>query len=142
MSSEQNKMIVRRALEEPWQGKLDVVDELVTPDYVGHDPANPKPLRGPEDVKEFISTYREAFPDARITVEQQFADADMVATRWTARGTHEGELMGFPPSGRRVTVSGLTISRFKDGKIAEEYQNWDVFGLMQQIGAVHAVALA
>jgi steroid delta-isomerase-like uncharacterized protein len=136
MSSEQNKAIVRRILEEPWKGNLGVVDELVASDYVGHDPASPEPLRGPEGVKEFIATYRTAFPNARITVEQQLAEGDMVATRWSARGTHDGELMGIQPTGKQVTVSGLTISRLFGGKIVEEYQNWDALGLLQQLDAV------
>jgi steroid delta-isomerase-like uncharacterized protein len=142
MSSEQNKAIVRRAFEEPWKGNLDVVDELTASDYIGHDPANPEPLRGPEGVKEFISTYLAAFPDARITVEQQLAEGDLVATRWSARGTHEGELMGISPTGKQVTVSGLAISRLEDGKIVEEFQNWDTLGMMQQLGAVPALAYA
>jgi steroid delta-isomerase-like uncharacterized protein len=142
MSSEQNKMIVRRAVEEPWKGNLDVVDELTAPDYIGHDPANPEPLRGPEGVKEFISSYRAAFPDARLTVEQQLAEGDLVATRWSGRGTHEGELMGIQPTGKQVTVSGLTISRLKGGKIVEEFQNWDNFGMMQQLGAIPELAHA
>jgi steroid delta-isomerase-like uncharacterized protein len=141
MSSDQNKTIVRRALEEPWKGNLDVVDELIARDYVGHDPANPEPLRGPAGVKEFISTYRSAYPDARVTVEQQLAEGDMVATRWTGRGTHEGDLLGVAPTGKRVTITGITFSRLKDGKIVEEFQNWDTFGMMQQLGAVHAAAL-
>jgi steroid delta-isomerase-like uncharacterized protein len=142
MSSEQNKNIVRRVLEEPWRGNLDVVEEFTSRDYIGHDPANPKPLQGPQGVKEFVSTYRAAFPDAQITVEQQLAEGDLVATRWTGRGTHEGELLGIPPTGKQVTVSGLTISRVADGKIVEEFQNWDNYGLMQQLGAVPAGALA
>jgi steroid delta-isomerase-like uncharacterized protein len=140
MTSEQNKTIVRRAFEEPWKGNLDVIDELIATQYIGHDPANPEPLRGPAGVKEFISTYRAAFPDARITVEQQLAEGDLVATRWTGRGTHEGELMGISPTGKRVTVSGLTISRLEGGKIVEEFQNWDTFGMMQQLEAVPALA--
>jgi steroid delta-isomerase-like uncharacterized protein len=142
MSSEQNKAIVRRAFEEPWKGSLAVVDELVASDYIGHDPATPEPLRGPEGVKEFISTYRAAFPDARITVEQQLAEGDLVATRWSGRGTHEGELMGIEPTGKQVTVSGLTISRLEGGKIVEEFLNWDTFGMMQQLDAVPALAHA
>jgi steroid delta-isomerase-like uncharacterized protein len=140
MTSGQNKAIVRRAFEEPWKGNLDVIDELIATQYIGHDPANPEPLRGPAGVKEFISTYRAAFPDARITVEQQLAEGDLVATRWTGRGTHEGELMGISPTGKRVTVSGLTISRLEDDKIVEEFQNWDTFGMMQQLEAVPALA--
>ena len=142
MSSEQNKAIVRRAFEEPWKGDLDVVDELVASDYIGHDPADPEPLRGPEGVKEFISTYRAAFPDARITVEQQLAEGDLVATRWSGRGTHEGELMGIEPTDKQVTVTGLTISRLEGGKIVEEFLNWDTFGMMQQLDAVPALAHA
>jgi steroid delta-isomerase-like uncharacterized protein len=142
MSSDQNKTIVRRALEEPWTGNLNVIDELIARDYVGHDPANPEPLRGPAGVKEFVSTYRSAYPDARVTVEQQLAEGDMVATRWTGRGTHEGDLLGVAPTGKRVTITGITFSRLKDGKIVEEFQNWDTFGMMQQLGVVHAAALA
>jgi steroid delta-isomerase-like uncharacterized protein len=142
MSSEQNKAIVRRLFEEPWKGNLNVVDELTASDYVGHDPANPEPLRGPEGVKEFISTYRAAFPDARITVEQQLAEGDLVATRWIGRGTHQGELMGIQPTGKQVTVSGLTISRLVGGKVVEEFQNWDTFGMMQQLDAIPALTHA
>ncbi len=142
MSSEQNKQIVRRVVEEPWKGDLAVIDEFVASDYIGHDPANPEPLRGPEGVKGFISTYMASFPDARITVEQQLAEGDFVTTRWTGRGTHEGELMGIEPTGKQVTVSGLTISRLEGGKIVEEYQNWDTFGMMQQLGAVPVPAHA
>jgi steroid delta-isomerase-like uncharacterized protein len=142
MSSQENKAIVRRALEEPWEGSLKVVDELIASAYIGHDPANPEPTRGPQGVKEFISVYRAAFPDARITVEKQLAEGDQVATRWIGRGTHKGELMGIPPTGKQVTVSGLTISRLEGGKIVEEFQNWDNFGMMQQLGAVPELAHA
>jgi steroid delta-isomerase-like uncharacterized protein len=142
LASEQNKKIVRRVFEEPWTGNLAVVDEFVARDYIGRDPANPEPVRGPEGVKEFISTYRAAFPDAQITVEQQLAEGDLVATRWRGRGTHEGELMGIEPTGKQVTVSGLTISRLEAGKIVEEFQNWDTFGMMQQLGAIPALAHA
>jgi steroid delta-isomerase-like uncharacterized protein len=140
MSSDQNKNIVRRAFEEPWKGNLEVVDELYASNYVGHDPSMPDPLRGPEGVKDFISTYRAAFPDARITVEQQLAEGDLVATRWTGRGTHEGELMGITPTGKQVTVSGLTITRLEGDKIVEAFLNWDTFGMMQQLDAVPALA--
>jgi steroid delta-isomerase-like uncharacterized protein len=142
MSSEQNKTIVRRAFEEPWKGSLEIVDELYASNYVGHDPSMPEPLRGPKGVKEFISTYRAAFPDARITVEQQLAEGGLVATRWIGRGTHKGELMGIQPTGKQVTISGLTISRLVDGKVVEEFQNWDTLGMMQQLDAIPALAHA
>lgn len=140
MSSDQNKTIVRRLFEEPWKGNLEVVDELTAADYIGHDPALPGPVRGPAGVKEFISTYLVAFPDARITVEDQLAEGDLVATHWSARGTHEGELMDLEPTGREVTVTGLTMSRLEDGKVVEEFQNWDFAGLMRQVEGAPARA--
>jgi steroid delta-isomerase-like uncharacterized protein len=141
MSSENtNKTIVRRFVEESWNGKSDVVDELTAGHYVGHDPANPEPVRGPEGVKTFISTYRAAFPDLRITIEDQLAQDDLVATRWTSRGTQKGELMGIEPTGKQVTVSGVTISRLADGKLIEEFYNWDTYGLMQQLDAIPVMA--
>ena len=142
MSSEQNKAIVRRLFEEPWKGNLKVVDELIDRKYVGYDPSNPEPLRGPDGFKEFVSAYREAYPDVRITVNDQIAEGDKVATRWTGRGKHDGELMGIGPTGKQVTVSGLTLSRLANGKVIEEYTNWDTFGMMQQLGAVPELAHA
>jgi predicted ester cyclase len=142
MSSEQNKAIVRRLFEEPWKGNLSVVDELAASEYIGHDPALPEPLRGPEGIKEFVSTYLVAFPDARIQVEEQLAEGELVATRWSARGTHEGELMDIEPTGKEVTVTGLTISRLEGGKVVEEFQNWDFSGMLRQIEAAPALARA
>src|SRR5205823_5813759 len=142
MSSDQNKAIVRRLLEEPWKGDLRVVDELIDRNYVGYDPSVPEPLRGPDGFKENISTYRSAYSDARITVDEQIAEGDKVASRWTGRGTHDGDLMGVAPTGKQVTVSGLTLSRLANGKVVEEYTNWDTFGMMQQLGAVPGLAHA
>ena len=136
MSSEQNKTIVRRLLEEPWTGNLKVVDELIDRNYVGYDPSIPEPRRGPDGFKENVSTYREAYSDARITVDEQIAEGDRVATRWTGRGKHDGGLMGVAPTGKQVKVSGLTLSRLANGKVIEEYTNWDTFGMMQQLGIV------
>jgi predicted ester cyclase len=142
MSSEQNKAIVRRLLEEPWKGDLRVVDELIDRTYVGYDPSTPEPLRGPDGFKENVATYRAAYSDARITVDDQIAEGDKVATRWTGRGKHDGDLMGIAPTGKQVTVSGLTLSRLANGKVIEEYTNWDTFGMMQQLGAVPELAHA
>ena len=142
MSSEQNKTIVRRLLEEPWKGDLGVVDELIDRNYVGHDPSIPEPLRGPDGFKENVSTYREAYSDAQITVDEQIAEGDKVATRWTARGKHDGDLMGVASTGKHVKVSGLTLSRLANGKVIEDYTNWDTFGMMQQLGIVPELARA
>ncbi len=137
MMSEENKEKVRRFLQEAFnEGNLGVVDEIFASDYVLHDPANPEEIRGLEGIKQFVQMYRSAFPDTHITVEDQIAEGDEVVTRWTGRGTHQGELFGVAPSGNQVELSGITISRFEGGKIAEDWTNSDTLGLMQQIGAV------
>ena len=139
MSSDANKDVVRRLATEPWEGNMAVIDEVVAPNYVGHDPSQPE-VRGADGVRQFITTYLSAFPDGRLTVDDQLAEGDLVATRWTGRGTHEGELLGIPPSGKQVTVSGITISRVENGKVVEEWQNWDTLGMLQQLGVVPEMA--
>jgi len=136
--SEENKAIARRALEEivSAEGNLDVADDIIAPNYVGHDPVSPEDVRGPEGVKEFASMYHNAFPDVQLSVEQQLAEGDWVATRWVANGTHLGELMGIAPTGNRVTVAGTSIVRIVDGKIEETWDNYDALGIMQQMGAI------
>lgn len=135
------KAISRRLLEEAFtQGRLEIVDEIVAAGYVAHDPASPEPVRGPDGLKAFITVYREAFPDLRATVEEQIAEGDKVLTRWSARGTHEGELLGIPPTGKQSTVTGMTLDRFEGGKIVESWDNWDTLGMLQQLGVVPAMA--
>jgi steroid delta-isomerase-like uncharacterized protein len=139
VSADTNKEIVRRLVVEPWEGNFDVIEELVAPNYVGHDPAQPD-MQGPQGIKEFITGYLTGFPDGRITIDEQLAEGDLVATRWTGRGTHQGELMGIPPTGKQVTVSGITISHVKNGKVVEEWSNWDTLGMLQQLGVVPEMA--
>jgi steroid delta-isomerase-like uncharacterized protein len=83
-----------------------------------------------------VNLYHGAFPDAQITVEDQIAEGDKVITRWTGRGTYQGEFTGVPPSGNRVETAGMTIDRFSGGKIAETWTIYDALGMMQQIGAI------
>jgi steroid delta-isomerase-like uncharacterized protein len=135
--SEENKEKARRFLEEAFnEGNFGVVDEMVASEYVLHDPASPEEIRGPEGIKRFVQMYRSAFPDTHITVEDLIAEGDEVVTRWRGRGTHQGELFGIAPSGNQVEVTGITISRFEGGKIAEDWTSYDVLGMMQQIGAI------
>ena len=139
--SEQNKALSRRVAEEMFAGvNLDIAEELVTPDFVGHDVASPEPVRGPEGLKEQAKGYRDAFPDLQIKIEDQIAEGDKVVSRWTATGTHNGDLFGIAPTGKQTTVTGITIDRFSGGKIAESWDNWDALGLMQQLGAIPAMA--
>jgi steroid delta-isomerase-like uncharacterized protein len=136
--SEANKQAARRLFEEGFnQGNVAVADEIFAADAVDHDPSNPFPdEHGPEGAKKAVAMYREAFPDLRITVEQQIADGDFVVTRWTSAGTHEGDLMGIPSTGIHGTSSGITMDRFENGMIAETWTHWDTLGLMQQLGAI------
>lgn len=137
--SEQNKAVARRLFEEViGRDNLDLVEEIFTADYQDHDPANDEDTRGHEGIKQEVGMYKSAFPDLRFTLEDQLADGDLVATRWTNEGTHQGELRGVAPSGNQVGISGITIHRFADGKIQEGWWNWDTIGLMRQIGAIPA----
>src|SRR5919199_1295411 len=109
MSTEVNKRISWRLQEEVFgQGKLELVDELLAPDYVSHAPGDPELSRGPQDIKELVRAYHSAFPDIDFAVEKQVAEGDTVVSRWTARGTHRGEFMGVAPSGRMMEVSGMS----------------------------------
>jgi steroid delta-isomerase-like uncharacterized protein len=136
------KEIARRVLEGPWQGKLDEVLELVGDDYVGHVPGVPEPIRGKDGFREFASSYLAGFPDGTITIDDQIAEGEFVATRWTGRGTNTGELMGMPPTGKQVIVEGITYSRIADSKAREAWLIWDTLSMMQQLGAVPEAAPA
>ncbi len=133
MSVEENKAIFRRIVEEGFnKGNLAIVDELVATDHVNHTDN----VRGPEEYKQFITVYRTAFPDLHMTVEDQIAEGDKVVNRWTSRGTHKGDLMGIPPTGKQTTVTGMYVARIIGGKIVEEWGNFDALGMMQQLGVV------
>ena len=139
MQPEENTAVIRRFLKDLFEGgNLDLVEELFATDYVLHDPVLPDEVRGPEGMKQYVSMYRAAYPDTHFTIEDQIAEGDEVVTRWTGEGTHEGELMGIPPTGARVTVTGIEFDRVVDGKIQETWVNYDALGMMQQLGVVPA----
>ncbi len=140
--SEANKAFVRRTVDEAVnQGKLGVVDELVTTGYVYHGPGGQE-LRGPEGLRQLITMYRTAFPDLHMSIEGLIAEGDNVVLRWTVRATHKGDLQGIAPTGKKVTVTGIAVSRFEGGKIAEEWESFDQLSMMEQIGAVPATVPA
>ena len=134
--SEENKALSRRVLEGVFQGNPDVVDELLSPDFVLHDPSSETGELGAQDIKGSIEWLHSAFPDARLTIEDQVAEGEKVATRYTFRGVHRGALMGEAPTGKEVTFTGHATDYFSGGKIVESWPNWDTLGLMQQVGAV------
>jgi steroid delta-isomerase-like uncharacterized protein len=140
--SEQNKGLARRAIEEVWnQGKLTVIDELTASNATFHDPNVPGgKFTGPEGVKQFVQIYRGAFPDVHITINDQIAEGDKVVTRWTATGTNKGQLMGIAPTNKFSTVTGVNIDRYQAGKVVESWASYDMFGMLQQLGVVPALA--
>lgn len=137
--SEESKAVVQRLGEEAFNGgNLEVADELVASDVVDHDPA-PGQAPGREGIKQFVATLRAAFPDLRMAVENVVAEGDMVAFSYTISGTHQGEWMGVPPTGRRVEVKAMEMVRIVDGKMVDRWGNTDELGLLQQIGAAPAL---
>jgi steroid delta-isomerase-like uncharacterized protein len=135
--SEGNKNVVRRLFEEVWnKGNLQVTDELFTPNYHHHDASTPDVGRGPESEKKRATLYRTAFPDLRLTIEDLIADGETVMVRWSCRGTHKGDLSGIAPTGKQINISGISVARFANGKMAEGWVNWDALSLMQQLGVV------
>ena len=133
MSTEENKALFRRVLEEIFnKGNFAVVNEIYEKDFVAHIP--PDEFKGPEGIKQFVSAQRNAFPDLNITIQDQVTEGDMVATRWTLTGTHKGNLRDIAPTGKKITVSGSTIVRISNSKIAEGWTNMDALGMMVQLG--------
>src|SRR5690349_7978752 len=122
---------MRRFYEEVLnRGNVGLVDEVCAADYVEHDPLSPTPDR--EGLKGQVAMLRAAFPDVRFTVDDLVMDGDKGVARTTMRGTHAGELMGIPPTGKQVAVSGIDIVRFEGGKAVEHWSQSDDLGLMQQ----------
>jgi len=131
---EANKALARRVIEELFtQHNVALIDELF-PDCVYRAPAVGE-LRG-EAYRQFLTSVLAAFPDGRWIVEDQVAEGDKVVTRWSFTGIHQGTLMGISPTGKHVTASGVMIDRIVGGKIAEEWEEYDAFGMMQQLGVV------
>ena len=135
MSVDENKTRASRIWNEIWNlGALDVVDEVIAENYLGYIPAMPDAIRGTEGFKQLITTYRTGYPDVHVSVEDMVAEGDRVVVRWTSRGTNTGSLMGMPATGKPVEVAGISIFRFEDGKVAEEWEGFDTLGMMQQLG--------
>lgn len=136
MSAEANKSLVRRFYEEIDKGNLDVLDELVAPDYLDH---NPPPFpglhAGLEGLKQAFKIFREATP-GHHQIEDQIAEGDKVVTRLTSYGKHEGDLPGAPRTGNELKMTSITIHRIANGKLVEKWAEKDVLGFLQQIGVM------
>ncbi len=136
--SEENKAIFRRLVEDGFnKGNLDVFDELVAPDFVNHSaPPGVPPTR--EGWKQLAAMFRAAFPDMHLHIKDEIAEGDQITIRFTAHGTHRGELMGIPATGKEVAVGGISIARIAGGKITERWEEFDMMGMMVQLGVVPA----
>lgn len=133
----EGKELMRRFFDElPNKGNLDAADELFAADVAYHLPDNA--VHGVEGVKGVISTFRGAFPDLRVTIEDMLAEGERVATRVTVRGTHRGELMGIAATGTQAVWSATHISCVREGRIVEDRIEVDQLGLLRQLGAVPA----
>ena len=134
MAVEENKVLFRRTYEELLNGgDLSVADQLVSPDFVNHE-APPGRDRGPESMRGLAVMLRTAFPDLHFEIEELVAEGDVVAGRLSMSGTHEGPLMGTPPTGRSVHQEHMHFVRFEDGKAVEHWGVRDDLGMMQQLG--------
>jgi len=144
MLTETNKTVSRRLFEEVWsKGNLALLNEIIATDHVNSGPGTlPGLPNGPEGTKQFVTVYRNAFPDVDFTINEQIAEGDKVVTRWTAQGTHKGELMGTPATGKSATVTGISVDRLVNGKIAESWGIFDQFGMLQQLGVIPTPELA
>ena len=135
MSTEENKAVVERFVEEFWnEGNLSTADELMAPEVQIHLPSGD--VVDVDGLKGFAGAFRRSFPDWHSTFEELVAEGDRVAERWTGRGTHRGELMGIPATGKRVEVPGSVFYRIVEGKIVEFRGQLDMMGMMQQLDAM------
>lgn len=134
MSVEDNKTQTRQIIDQGWnKGNMEALDRLIAPNFVNHTPGNPNETR--DDFKQRIQMVRSAFPDWVLTVEDMLAERDCVVTRWRAHGTHLGSFRGIPPTGKRVEVTGIAVDRVIAGARVEGWVQWDMLGLLQQLGA-------
>jgi steroid delta-isomerase-like uncharacterized protein len=136
--TKENETLIRRWFEEVWnKGRADAIDEMFAEDGVAHglSDADGNPLRGPAGFKAFHATFREAFPDLVVTVEDTIAEADKVAVRCTVRGKHTGDSLGFAASQAPIEITGMTFVRIRDGKIVEGWNNFDFRSMYKQLGA-------
>jgi predicted ester cyclase len=140
MSSEKNKLIVRRFYEEFGNtGKLDGIDEIIAPEYTEvYD--GKRYATGIEGAKAHITGVRQTYPDLHITIDRQIAEGEWVATCITAKGTHKGFWLGMKPTNRPVVFAGVNVDRVVDGKIVEHGGAVNMLGPLLEIGAIKVVS--
>lgn len=137
--SAENEQAARRIFSEAWNARnLTTLEELVAPDVVDHNPAAPDLPPGLQGYKAVFTMFLSAFPDLHMTVEDVIAEGEKVVVRWAASGSQQGPLMGLAPTSKTIHVSGIEIYRFAEGKIVDRWGNFDMLGMLQQLGVVPA----
>ena len=134
--SAENKAVVDRLTQAFNEGNLSLVDELVAPGFVGHNPLSPEPIQGPEGLKGFFGAFRAAMPDIVHPNWTLIAEGDLVAIHMPVEGTFTNELMGVPPNGKKVSLWMCNVWKVVGGKAVEWWLNFDTLSLMQQMGVV------
>ncbi len=135
MSLEEQKAIAQAAMDLINERNFDAIDRLYAPDYIRHDPDNPR-VSTRETYKQYIMTLAVVFPDLKFTVDDLIAESDKVMTRFHNQGTHEAPWRHLPPTGKHVLITGSALSHIVNGQIVEDWFNTDIFGLAQQLGLV------
>jgi predicted ester cyclase len=140
MTVDENKAVVRRYIEVGWsKGDLGVVQNSVTSGYRRHQPGMPFPVETGAGLEDLIGMYRAGLPDLEVVIDHIVAEGDLVVTRVTVRGTHDGELAGISPTGKHLEITATDIFRMTDGRIVESWHNVDDLGLLRQLGALPTV---
>ena len=136
--SRENVALIHRWFEEVWnKGRVEAIDEMFAEDGIAHGLGSEgEKLVGPAGFKPFFEQFRGAFPDIQVVIKDTISEGDKVAARWVGKMTHQGDHLGFDASGQSAEITGMSIVRIRDGKIVEGWNNFDMMGLMQQIGAV------
>lgn len=135
MSKETSQAALGTFAEAVNTGKFELLDKVVAPDCIDHDPA-PGQVPGPEGYRMFFSGMRTAFPDMEVSLEAAVQDEDTIAFAYTLTGTHTGPLQNIPATGKKVKIRGLQISKFRDGMMVERWGSSDELGLLKQLGVI------
>ena len=138
MSAEQNKSILRRWVENGWNGgDLSLVDQVIAPNYVMHDAYAPQPVAGTAGFRKYVESYRAAFPtDFHMTIDSLVAEGDRITWRITTSGTQTGPLGDFPATGKKAAVTAVIESRFANSQFVEDWVFIDMFSMLKQLGAI------
>jgi predicted ester cyclase len=137
ISAEKDNKAIMRQFWSVWeQGNIDLLDDLLAPEYVNHTLATPDLPSGPEGVKEVVRIFRSGVPDLRVVIEDMIAEGDRVATRYALEGTHGGDLFGIAPTGMHLSIKSMTVERLSGGKIVEHWRVTDELDMMRQLGAI------